>query len=118
MLCSLELLSSGLLLSSDKSLEITTDLLLYSETQGGDGNCYSHHICLTLHHSVMSLASQYIQYSMRITFIYKFLRSHTNCFMEGLPPIFSDYKLVKIIDIATYEIGAGVTKMKQKQIKA
>ena len=55
---------------------------------------------------------------MRITFIYKFLRSHTNCFMEGLPPIFSDYKLVKIIGIATYEIDAGVTKMKQKQIKA
>ena len=55
---------------------------------------------------------------MRITFIYKFLRSHTNCFMEGLPPIFSDYKLVKNIDIATYKIEAGVTKMKQKRIKA
>ena len=54
---------------------------------------------------------------MRITFIYKFLRSHTNCFMEGLSPIFSDYKLVKIIDMATYEIDAGVTQMKQKQIK-
>ena len=55
---------------------------------------------------------------MRITFIYKFLRSHTNCFMGGLPPIFSDYKLVKNIGIATYKIEAGVTKMKQKQIKA
>ena len=55
---------------------------------------------------------------MRITFIYKFLRSHTNCFMEWFTPIFSDYKLVKIIGIATYEIDAGVTKMKQKQIKA
>ena len=54
---------------------------------------------------------------MRITFIYKFLRSHTNCFMEGLSPIFSDYKLVRIIDMATYEIDAGVTQMKQKQIK-
>ena len=34
------------------------------------------------------------------------------------PPIFSDYKLVKNIGIATYKIEAGVTKMKQKQIKA
>ena len=54
---------------------------------------------------------------MRITFIYKFLRSHTNCFMERMSPIFSDYKLVKIIDMATYKIDAGVTQMKQKQIK-
>jgi len=38
--------------------------------------------------------------------------------MEGLSPIFSDYKLVKIIDMATYKIDAGVTQMKQKQINS
>ena len=37
--------------------------------------------------------------------------------MERMSPIFSDYKLVKIIDMATYKIDAGVTQMKQKQIK-
>ena len=38
-----------------------------------------------------------MKHHMRITFIYKFLRSHTNCFMERMSPIFSDYKLVKIM---------------------